>query len=124
MRYKVHTGRTLREVAEGGKIIRATVAEVLWQDDDREDRVGAGKPYTDATRWAELAVVKTAKGAILLMWAEVSCWQGERDTILWSGPHDKAKAAELLAAKAAEGNWNAEKALEDLDWWDGVAEEV
>lgn len=125
-------GTTVRVVV-AKKPVTFVVADILFEHHDKHSRVGNGQPAHDATRWAELLVVKTTKGRIALRASWETKWQGERPCYAWTVLPDEAAAAKflesVLAMKHEEEPWGncvnvAQCALKDLEWWDGIAEEA
>lgn len=132
----MQNGQTVRAVING-KARTFVVAEVLSEEDNRDLMCGHSGIQRDATRWQELLIVRTAKGAIALRSAYRTRWQGEHGSETWALAASDDAAARLLADAAAgtkEGEefdpadpfdpLLAKRALKDLDWWDLVAEEV
>jgi hypothetical protein len=72
----------------------------------------------DATRWHELLIVRTVRGAIAMRDAYRTRWQGEHDSETWMLAASETEAAKLLAdAVAGEGKvdaYLAKRALQAL----------
>lgn len=116
----MQNGQDVRVVTEAGRVVKFKVAEVLFDDDDKQARVGQGRFEKDATRWSEVLVVRTEAGGIAIRWATRTRWQGENDSEEWFTFPDEGEAAVALAARAGEDRLSRE-ALRECGWWDRVA---